>query len=222
MYWGWVPGHLGFMLPIAGRNMYLALVPVIAGLLISVPLGVVSVRWGWVYPPVLSATNVMYALPSLALFVFLIPFTGIVQGTRDLTLMIPLTLYALSTLVPNVVDGLRSVPEPVRQSAVAMGFGAMRRLLQVELPIAIPVVIAGMRVATVASISLVSVGQLIGNGGLGLLFQDGEQRSIPSEIIAGIGLVVILAFAADMLLVLVRRLLTPWLRAGQRAAGAPQ
>jgi osmoprotectant transport system permease protein len=218
MDWGWVPAHVSLLLALAGRNLYLALIPVVLGLVIAVPLGVVSVRWGWMYPPVLSATNVIYAIPSLALFVFLIPFTGIVGSTRDLTLIIPLTLYVLSTLVPNVVDGLRSVPEPVRQSATAMGFGALRRLVQVELPIATPVVFAGLRVATVASISLVSVGQLIGNGGLGLVFQDGEQRNLPSEIVAGIGLIVVLAFIADGLLVLLRWLLTPWLRTGRQAS----
>jgi osmoprotectant transport system permease protein len=218
MQWGWIPAHAGFLLDLAGRNLYLALVPVVLGLIIAVPLGILSVRWGWVYPPVLSATSVIYAIPSLALFVFLIPFTGIVGPTQDLTLIIPLTLYTLSTLVPNVVDGLRSVPEPVRQSATAMGFGTLRRLVQVELPIAVPVVIAGLRVATVASISLVSVGQLIGNGALGYLFTDGEQRSFPTEIYAGIALIIVLALGADGLLVLLRYALTPWLRVGRGAA----
>ena len=218
MDWGWVSGNIGELASLAGRNLYLAMIPVVLGLIIAVPLGVLSVRWGWVYPPVLSATSVIYAIPSLALFVFLIPFTGVVGTTRDLTLIIPLTLYTLATLVPNVVDGLRSVPEPVRQSATAMGFGGLRRLVRVELPIAIPVVFAGLRVATVASISLVSVGELIGNGGLGFLFTDGEQRSFPTEIYAGIGLIVILALAADLLLVLLRWLATPWLRSGRRTA----
>ncbi len=218
MDWGWIPPHAHYLLLLAGRNLYLALIPVALGLLISVPLGVLSVRWGWVYPPALSATSVIYAIPSLALFVFLIPFTGVVGSTRDLTLIIPLTLYTLATLLPNVVDGLRSVPEPVRQSATAMGFGAMRRLVRVELPIATPVVFAGLRVATVASISLVSVGQLIGNGGLGVLFTDGEARDFYTEIWIGIALIVILALVADALLVLLRWLLTPWLRSGPRSA----
>ena len=220
MDWGWVSANIGELASLAGRNLYLAMIPVVLGLIFAVPLGVLSVRWGWVYPPVLSATSVIYAIPSLALFVFLIPFTGVVGTTRDLTLIIPLTLYTLATLVPNVVDGLRSVPEPVRQSATAMGFGGLRRLVRVELPIATPVVFAGLRVATVASISLVSVGELIGNGGLGFLFTDGEQRSFPTEIYAGIGLIVILALAADLLLVLLRWLATPWLRSGRRAARA--
>lgn len=222
MDWSWIPAHTNLLLDLAGRNLYLALVPVVLGLIISLPLGVLSVRWGWTYPPILSATSILYALPSLALFVFLIPFTGIVGSTRDLTLIIPLTLYSLATLVPTVVDGLRSVPEIVRQAATAMGFGATRRLIQVELPIAVPVVIGGLRVATVASISLVSVGILIGNGGLGYLYFDGLQRSFGTEIIVGLLLTVVLFVAMDALLVLLRWVLTPWLRAQGPAGGGAQ
>jgi osmoprotectant transport system permease protein len=117
------------------------------------------------------------------------------------------------------VDGLRSVPQPVRQAATAMGFGTLRQVVQVELPLAVPVIIAGLRVATVSSISLVSVGQLIGIGGLGYFFTDGEQRDFPTEIYAALILSVILAFLADGLLVLLRRWLTPWERArGTRRA----
>jgi osmoprotectant transport system permease protein len=151
---------------------------------------------------------VLYALPGLALFVVLIAYTGL----TDTTVMIPLGIYSLAAIFPSVVDGLRSVPEPVRQAAIAMGFGTWRRLITVELPVAIPVIIAGLRVATVSSISLVSVGGLIGIGGLGYLFIDGEQRDFPTEIVWGIVLIVLLALVSDTVLVAVRRLLTPWLR----------
>ena len=127
-------------------------------------------------------------------------------------MIIPLTLFSLSVLIPSVVDGLRSVPQPVRQAATAMGFGALRLTVRVELPLAVPVIFAGLRVATVASISLVSVGQLIGIGGLGYFFTDGEQRDFPTEIYVALVLIVILAFIADGLLVLARRWLTPWER----------
>lgn len=210
--WSWIGPHMGQLAGLAGHHLYLALLPVLFGLIISVPLGIVSVRWNWVYPPVLTSTSILYSIPSLAMFIFLMPYTGIVGATRDFTLIIPLTLYSLSALVPNVVDGLRSVPEPVRQSATAMGFGDLRRLVQVELPVAIPIVIAGLRVATVSNISLVSVGQLFGNGGLGYLFGDGLARDFSTEIYVGIGLTVILALGADALLVLLRWSLTPWLR----------
>jgi osmoprotectant transport system permease protein len=188
------------------ENAYLGIVPALLGLVISVPLGIVCVRWKWFYPPVLSATSILYAIPSLALFIVLIPYTGL----TDTTVIIPLTLFSLCVLVPNVVDGLRSVPEPVRQAATAMGFGTLRRLVQVELPVAVPIVIAGLRIAVVSSISLASVGQLIGVSSLGYLIVDGYQRDFLTEILVGGGLIIALALVCDLLLVLVRRLLTPW------------
>ncbi len=184
----------------------LGILPALFGLIISVPLGIICVRFNWLYGPVLSATSVLYALPSLALFIVLIPYTGL----TDTTVIIPLTLFSLCVLVPNVVDGLRSVPEPVRQAATAMGFGTLRRLVQVELPIAVPIVIAGLRVAVVSSISLATLGQLIGVSSLGYLLIDGYQRAFLTEILVGGGLIIALALVCDLLLVLVRRLLTPW------------
>ena len=187
-------------------HLYLALLPVLFGIIVAVPVGVMCVRWRWTWPPILSLTSIFYALPSLALYLVLIDYTGL----TDWTVIIPLTLFSLSVLIPNVVDGLRSVPQPVRQAAVAMGFGATRRTIQVELPLAVPVIIAGLRVATVSSISLVSVGQLIGIGGLGYFFTDGEQRDFPTEIYVGLVLIILLALVFDGLLVLARRWLTPW------------
>ena len=204
----WASQNASLLAHLTGQNAYLALLPVLFGLVISLPLGIVCVRFGWLYPPVLGLTSVLYALPALALFVALIAYTGL----TDTTVIIPLTVYAVSVIFPSVVDGLRSVPEPVRQAAVAMGFGTWRRLATVELPIAAPVVIAGLRIASVSSISLVSVGSLIGIGGLGYLFIDGEQRSFTTEIVWGIVLIVVLALVTDLVLVLARRLLTPWQR----------
>jgi osmoprotectant transport system permease protein len=210
----WVSENAGMLLHLTGQNAYLALVPVFVGLVISIPLGVLSVRFGWLYPPVLGLTSILYALPALALFVVLIDYTGL----TDTTVMIPLGIYSLAAIFPSVVDGLRAVPEPVRQAAVAMGFGTWRRLVQVELPIAVPIIIAGLRVAAVSSISLVSVGALIGTGGLGYLFTDGEARGFPTEIVVGVILIVLLALVTDAVLLLARRLLTPWQRSTSRAA----
>ena len=196
----------------AALNVYLGLAPALIGLVIAVPVGIACVRWRLLYPPVLSVTNVLYAIPSLALFVVLIPYTGL----GDATLIIPLSLFSLCVLVPNVVDGLRSVPDPVRQAATAMGFGPTRRLVQVELPLAIPIVIAGLRIAVVSSISLVSVGALIGVSSLGYFFIDGLQRSFNEEIWAAIIGVIVIALVCDFLLVVVRRLLTPWSRGRSR------
>ncbi len=213
MIWSYIPANAALIRQLTIENAVLGIVPAVLGLIIAVPVGIACVRWGWLYPPVLSSTSVLYALPSLALFIVLIPYTGL----TDTTVIIPLTLFSLCVLVPNVVDGLRSVPEPVRQAATAMGFGALRRLVQVELPLAIPVIIAGLRVATVSSISLASVGQLIGVSSLGYLFIDGLQRDFPTELYVGFVMVIILALAADLVLVLARRLLTPWQRRDARA-----
>ena len=211
----WVSANVSMLAHLTGQNAYLGLVPVLIGLLVSIPLGIACVRWRWLYPPLLSLTSVLYALPALALFVALIAYTGL----TDTTVMIPLGVYSLSVLLPSVVDGLRSVPEPVRQAAVAMGFAAWRRLATVELPIATPVVIAGLRIACVSSISLVSVGELIGTGGLGYLFEDGLQRDFTTEIVTGIVLIVVLALVTDSILVLARRWLTPWRRGARSEPG---
>jgi osmoprotectant transport system permease protein len=199
MDWSAVPTYIW-------ESVKLGVTPALLGLIISVPLGIACVRWKWLYPPVLSGASILYALPSLALFIVLVPYTGL----TDTTVIIPLTLFSLCVLVPNVVDGLRSVPEHVRQAATAMGFGALRRLVQVELPIAVPIVIAGLRVAMVSSISLATVGQLIGVSSLGYLIIDGYQRDFLTEILVGGGLIIALALVCDVLLVLLRRVLTPW------------
>lgn len=213
--WDWIGDHTDQLGQLSAHHLKLALLPVLLGLIISVPLGVLCARWPAFYPPAVAGANVLYALPSLALFMLFIPYTGLFS---DWTLMLPLTLFTLSVLVPNVVDGMRSVPDPVRQAATAMGFGGLRRLVRVELPIAVPVVIAGARVATVASISLVSVGVLIGNGGLGQLFIDGYARDFPTPIVVGSALIIILALVSDAVLVAAQRLLTPWARARVRTA----
>ncbi len=194
------------------NHIVMAFVPVIAGLLIAIPLGLACARYRWLYQPTVGIMNVVYSLPSLALFSILLSVTGLTQTT----VIIPLTLFSLAVLIPAVVDGMRSVPDHVRQSAVAMGFQPYRRLLSVELPIAVPVVLAGLRVAAVSSISLVSVGALIGQGGLGYLFIDGWQRQFYTPIVVGIVLVVALALVADLVIIVAQRLLTPWSRRPER------
>jgi osmoprotectant transport system permease protein len=207
--WDWVERNLSDDIWEALReHLILSLTPVLFGLLISLPLGIACARWRRLYPPLLAATSVLYAIPAIAAFVVLVAFSGLTYTT----VMIPLTLYTLSVLVPGVVDGLRSVPDHVRQAATAVGFGQVRRLLQVELPLALPVLIAGLRVATVSNISLVSVGALVGIGGLGELFTDGLKRDFPTPIVVGVVLTVVLAAVTDLLLVLAQRMLTPWER----------
>ncbi|MEU6177177.1 ABC transporter permease [Streptomyces coeruleorubidus] len=196
---------------LVGLHLREALLPVVAGLLLALPIAQLCVRFRWLYPPVLGVTTVLYAIPSLAFFVVLIDYTG----QTELTVMIPLTVYSLVVLVPAIVDGVRSVPPETLSAATAMGFGPVRRYFQVQLPIAVPAIIAGLRVATVSSISLVSVGMLIGNqGALGNLLHDAQIYNRPELTWNSVITTALLAILVDALLVLVRVLLTPWMPSG--------
>jgi osmoprotectant transport system permease protein len=195
---------------LAWENLKLGVLPALYGLVISIPLGIIAARWRWFYPPLLTVVTIIYAIPSLALFIALIPAFGL----TDTTVIIALTAFSLCVILPNVVAGLRAVPAAVTQAATAMGYGPLRRLLTVELPLATPVIIAGLRVGVVSSISIASVGQLIGVTSLGYLFIDGLQRSFPKEIYVGMVLVIVLALICDLILVVVKRALTPWLARG--------
>ncbi len=206
MMWSWIPDNWSLIWQLTRENAYLGVVPALIGLVISLPIGIVAARWRWLYPPVLTVVNIAYAVPSLALFIALIPAFGL----TDTTVIIALTVFSLCVILPNVVAGLRAVPAPVTQAATAMGYGPLRRLVTVELPLAVPVILAGLRVGVVASISLASVGQLIGVSSLGYLFIDGLQRSFPTEIYVGLFLVIVLALVCDLILVAVKWALTPW------------
>jgi osmoprotectant transport system permease protein len=213
MMWSWIPSNWSLIWQLTRANAFLGVVSPLIGLAISVPLGIVCARWRWFYPPTLTVVNVIYAIPSLALFIALIPEYGL----TDTPVVIGLTAYSLCVILPNVVTGLRGVPGPVRQAATAMGYGPLRRLITVELPLAVPVIMAGLRVAVVSSISLATVGQLIGVSSLGYLFIDGLQRSFPTAIYIGLFLVIVLALLCDLILVGLRRALTPWAAARNRA-----
>jgi osmoprotectant transport system permease protein len=210
--WEWIGGHVPLIGQLLSEHLVLSVVPVLIGLAVALPLGVLCARYPALYGPVLLLTSALYAIPSLALFIFLLAFTGL-QVT---TVIIPLALYTLSVLVRNVVDGIRSVPAAVRDSAIGMGFGPLRRLVQVELPVAVPLIMAGTRVATVSNISMASVGSLLGFGGLGQLFTTyGAQLNMfTTAILTGVVLTVVLAVAADGVLVGIQRLLTPWVPRG--------
>ncbi|GGT10953.1 ABC transporter permease [Streptomyces chromofuscus] len=202
-YWGLVGLHL--------RE---ALLPVLAGLLLSLPLAQLCVRLRWLYPPVLWVTTVLYAVPSLAFFVVLIDYTGL----SELTVMIPLAVYSLVVLIPAIVDGVRSVPQETLAAATAMGFGPVRRYLQVQLPIAAPAIIAGLRVACASSISLVSVGMLIGNAGaLGNMLNSGLIYNQPRLIWLSVLGTAVLALLVDAVLIGLRIWVTPWMPRGSRA-----
>ncbi|NEY36157.1 ABC transporter permease subunit [Streptomyces sp. PRKS01-65] len=209
-----IPSDLQHSYPgLIGLHLREALLPVLAGLLLALPLAQLCVRLRRLYPPVLAVTTVLYAIPSLAFFVVLIDYTG----QTELRVMIPLAVYSLVVLVPAIVDGVRSVPEETLAAATAMGFGPVRRYLQVQLPIAVPAIVAGLRVATVSSISLVSVGALIGNqGALGNLLAAAQKYDRPVLAVNSVLTTAVLAILCDALLVLARVLLTPWMPAAGR------
>jgi osmoprotectant transport system permease protein len=211
--WEWIPRNDDRILLLLVEHVRLALIPVVAGLLLAVPLGWLANRNRRARAILIPSAGVLYTVPSLALFVVL---PGIL-GTRilsEINIVVALTIYTVALLVRTVADALAAVPGLVVAAATAMGYRPARRFFDVELPLAVPVLIAGLRVATVSNISLVSVGALIGVGGLGELFTEGFQLNFPTEIVTGIVLIMLLALLGDALLLGVGRLATPWVRIG--------
>ncbi len=199
------------ILGLLGEHLIMSVVPVVLGLLCALPLGWWAARRPALTSFLLSLGGVAYSVPSIALFVVLPPLFDydIISLTN---VIVALTIYATALLVRNVIDGLESVPDDVRLSATALGYGRISRLRSIELPVAVPVIGAGLRVVTVTTVSMVSVGALIGVGGLGTLFMDGLQSDYMAPIIVGLVMSVLLALALDGLLVLIQRWLTPWAR----------
>jgi osmoprotectant transport system permease protein len=194
------------------QHIWLALVPVAIAFVLSLPLGWLVVRFGWARHPLLTASSILYTVPSLALFLLLPGLLG--TGILDrVNVVIALSLYSLALLVRTTSDGLASVEPQAVQSAVAMGYTPLRRWFSVELPLSLPVVLAGLRVATVANISMVSVSALLGIVSLGSLFTRGFQLNfyVP-PIFIGLVLSVLLAVVADFLIVMAQRAMTPWAR----------
>ena len=191
--------------------------PSALGMLLAFPIAYLCHRRPLAYPPVLAGTNMIYAIPSLALFALLGPFLGY---TNDKPIIVAMALYTLVILVRNIVEGLRAVPRHVTDAATGLGYGPFRRFLAVELPLAVPTIIAGLRLATVSTISLITVGGAIGKGALGRMFADGIDRGINVELWAGVLAVIVLALAADLLILSIGRLLTPWSPGGAPLMGA--
>jgi len=180
----------------------------VLGLVIAVPLGLVAWRSRLFRGPIFTFTGILYTIPSLALFSFLLPFTGLTILTAE----IGLVGYTLLILVRNIVVGLNSVPDEVREAARGMGFRPLAELARVDLPLAIPGIMAGVRIATVTTIGLVTVTALIGEGGLGSLIYDGLLRDFHTPLVVGTVLSVALAVVADLSLSGLQRLITPWAR----------
>jgi osmoprotectant transport system permease protein len=217
----WVGDNLDLILQLTLVHLRQSVIPIVLGLILSIPLGWVAWRFKLVRGPVIVLTGLLYTIPSLALLI-LMPAVFGYQATSEPNLIIALTIYAVAILVRAVADGLDSVDEDVRQAATAMGYGAPRRFATVELPLAGPVILAGLRVAAVSTISLATVGILIGVTNLGYLFTNGLQRRIIAEVLAGVVAVVIIALVIDGLLVLLGRMLMPWAATTLRPAHGPK
>jgi osmoprotectant transport system permease protein len=209
MNWDWLGRNVDLLTDQSVQHVRITFIALALGIAVAFPVALAGHRWRRAYPAILATTQVLYTIPSLALFVLLLTIVGL----NEWPVIIGLAIYSLVILVRNVVEGLRAVPSEVRDAATAMGYGETRRLFTVELPLALPAIFAGLRVASVSTISLVSVGALIGTGGLGQLFIEGFQIDNPIEIWAGIVLTVALALVVDLALVGAQRLLTPWAKA---------
>jgi osmoprotectant transport system permease protein len=193
-------------------HVWLSVLPVVIGLAIALPIGWLAARYRWVYSPLTNLAGVLYTIPSVALFVIM-PSILHTQILSPINVVVALTVYSVALLVRVVADGLSSVPVEIRASATAMGFKGIGRFLKVELPIAVPVITAGVRVATVSNVSLVSAASLIGVTQLGSLFTEGFSLQVNSTVLLGILLCLLLALVLDALILLVNRWLTPWQRA---------
>ncbi|ACL40521.1 binding-protein-dependent transport systems inner membrane component [Pseudarthrobacter chlorophenolicus A6] len=212
----WFLSNSGMVFERAGQHLVLALVPMVLGLVLSIPLAQLARRNGALRSVVLTSSSLLYTIPSLALFIIL----PTILGTRvldPLNVIVALTIYAVALLVRAALDAFDSVDQEVSQAAVAMGYRPLARFLQVDLPLSLPVMFAGLRVVSVSNISLVSVAALLGIGNLGMLFTSGLQRDFVTEIVVGIVAILVLALLMDAVLVLLERILTPWVRAGKQS-----
>ncbi len=206
--WSWISGHADVITAALVQHIELTLIAVVLGLVIAVPLGLVAWRSRVFRGPIFTVTGILYTIPSLALFAFLLPFTGLTVVTAE----IGLVGYTLLILVRNIVVGLNSVPDDVREAARGMGFRPLAELARVDIPLAIPAIMAGVRIATVTTIGLVTVTALIGEGGLGSLIYQGLLRDFHTPLVVGTVLSVALAIVADLSLSGLQRLVTPWAR----------
>lgn len=204
--WDWIWGHLSLIWEKVVEHLVLTGIALGVGLVLSLLLSGVALRWRRTYGPITWVTGIAYSIPSLALFAFLVPITGLTILTAE----IGLVSYTLLILIRNIVAGIDGVDPAVKEAAVGMGYTKRRLFFQIELPLALPVIMAGLRIAGVTTIGLVTVTALIGQGGLGFFIVRGLNRFFSTEIFLGTVLSVILAVALDLSLLGLERILTPW------------
>jgi osmoprotectant transport system permease protein len=203
----WVVDNLDHIARRVGEQLYITAIAIAAGFVISFALALLARRYPRLAAPLLGISGVLYAIPSIAAFVLLIPITHLTLLTAEIVLV----SYTLVILVRNMIAGLQAVPTEVLEAADGMGLTKNQRLWRVELPIATPIIIAGLRIATVTTMGLVTIASLIGRGGLGYLIVNiGISQRFPTATIVGVGLVVALSAMVDWLLLIAQRRLTPW------------
>ncbi|MEV8336195.1 ABC transporter permease [Streptomyces niveus] len=201
------------------QHIWITVVSILIGLLVAFPLALLARTKPAFAGPVLGLTTLLYTIPSLAMFSLLLPFFGLSSAL----VITGLVLYSLTILVRNIIAGLESVPAEAREAARGMGYGSGRLLWEVELPLALPALMAGVRIATVSTIALTTVGSIVGRGGLGNLIEDALPSLFKAQVLAASVLCVLLAITADLLLLGLQRLLTPWtrIRTGEGRASRP-
>ena len=209
--WSWIGGHLDDIGAATVEHLQLTVLSVALGLVVAVPLAVLVRRNRWLEGPVSGLAGVLYTIPALAAFALLVPVLGL---TSLWTPVLPLASYSLLILLRNTLTGLDSVPDELREAADGMGYRPVRRFLEVEVPLALPAIVAGIRVATVTNVGLVTITALLGRGGLGALIVDGIRRSIPfpTSIVVGTVGAILLAVVLDLALLAVERAVAPWQR----------
>lgn len=213
MNWDWLHANAGRTGLLALDHLAISAPAILLAFLVAVPLGWLAHKSGSAREVLVVLTSLIYVIPSLAMFILM----PLVLGTSilsPLNVVAAMTLYGIALMVRSAADAFDAVPQDVRQSATAAGYAPARRVLAVELPLATPGLISGLRVVAASTISLVSVGALIGVQSLGTLFTEGFQRSFPTEILAGLIGTVLLAVVVDLLIVALGRAATPWIRAG--------
>jgi len=206
--WPWMADHLDELVARIIQHLWLTTIAVSIGFAISFVLAIVAVRRRVTYGPILGISDILYTIPSLALFAALVSITGITL----LTVEIPLVMYTLVIFVRNIATGLDSVPVDVLEAANGMGYTRTQRLWRVEIPLAVPLIVAGVRLATVSTIGLVTVSSILGDtfGGLGFFILEGYRRSFPTELYFGAIPSILLAIVLDLLLIRFQRGITPW------------
>jgi osmoprotectant transport system permease protein len=214
VWWSWVGDHTDEIWERTRQHFWLTVFAVVVGLVISSALAALALRFRWTYGPILSTTNIIYTIPSLALFGFLIPITHLGFRTAE----IGLVSYTLLILVRNIVTAIDGVPDAVQEAADGMGLARWRRFFSVDLPLATPAIVAGVRIASVTTVGLVTITAIVGEGGYGVFILDGINRSFSTPIVVGTVCSIALATALDIAFVVSERLLTPWARRGAGAS----